>query len=280
MPVNAHGQLLNGVFLESYSYPPGPAGTTPSHSHDEYQLCVGDPPNRYRYRGGWHVVPPATLSVLMPGEVHLAVETADRTETSGYQVLYADARRVEDLAAELGPGRGGSPDFADVALSDRDIVACFRRLHHCFAHSSTQLRLDSEVLSLFFRLIARHTRHSVEDEPPVGPRGAVQLVRSYLEENFAANVSLEELAALSNLSPFHLARVFRQEVGMPPHAYQLQVRLTRAKRLLLQGMSVSAVATETGFFDLSHFTRHFKRHVGVSPGSYVAGAQERTLRPS
>ena len=67
---------------------------------------------------------------------------------------------------------------------------------------------------------------------------------------------------------------------MPPHAFQLQIRLTRAKRLLLQGMPVSAVATETGFFDLSHFTRHFKRHVGVTPGSYVTGTQERTFRPS
>ena len=56
---------------------------------------------------------------------------------------------------------------------------------------------------------------------------------------------------------------------MPPHAYQLQVRLTRAKRLLLQGVPVSRAATETGFFDLSHFTKHFKRLMGVAPGHYT-----------
>jgi AraC-like DNA-binding protein len=56
---------------------------------------------------------------------------------------------------------------------------------------------------------------------------------------------------------------------MPPHAYQIQVRIAHAKRLLLQGLPVSRVASETGFFDLSHFTRHFKRHVGVAPGGYA-----------
>jgi AraC-like DNA-binding protein len=269
MAVNAQGGLLNGLLLESYSYPAGPAGTTPSHAHDEYQICIGDgPPNRYRYRGGWHLVPPGTLSVLMPGEVHMAVEAEDRTETGGYQVLYADLGRVAELGGELAPRRIGSPHFAEVVLSDSTVIASFRRLHASFADRSTQLRLDTELLALLAGLIIRHSRHPVDPRPAGGPRSAVLLVRRYLEDNFTANVSLDELAGLTNVSPFHLARLFRQEVGMPPHAYQLQVRLTRAKRLLLQGMSVSEVASETGFFDLSHFTRHFKRHLGVTPGSY------------
>ncbi|MDX6281554.1 MAG: hypothetical protein QOH03_2625 [Kribbellaceae bacterium] len=106
-------------------------------------------------------------------------------------------------------------------------------------------------------------------EPPASLRNAVQVVRGYLEENYAATVSLDELARMVSLSPFHLARLFREEVGMPPHAFQLQLRLTRAKDLLRQGRPVSEVAIETGFFDLSHFTRHFKRHVGISPGRYA-----------
>jgi AraC-like DNA-binding protein len=109
----------------------------------------------------------------------------------------------------------------------------------------------------------------VAAEPPSGPSGAVQMIRAYLEDHYAANVSLEDLAGLANLSPFHLARLFRREVGMAPHAYQLQVRLAHAKRMLLHGVPASMVASETGFFDLSHFTRHFKRHLGVAPGRYA-----------
>jgi transcriptional regulator GlxA family with amidase domain len=58
--------------------------------------------------------------------------------------------------------------------------------------------------------------------------------------------------------------------------------IARAKRLLVQGLPVSRVAGETGFFDLSHFSRHFKRHVGVSPGGYASTARTyitRTLDP-
>lgn len=275
MAVDAQGGLFDGLILESYRYPAGPAGITPSHAHDEYQICIGDgPSNRYRYRGAWHLVPPGTLSVLMPGEVHMAVETEERTETGGYQVLYADVARLAGLASELGPRHLGTPHFAEVVLSDREVITPFRRLHASFADPGSRLQLDTELLALLAGLIARHSRHPVDVKPPGRPGHAVRLIRGYLDDNFAANVSLDELARIANLSPFHLARLFRQEVGMPPHAYQLQVRLTRAKRLLLQGMRVSAVATETGFFDLSHFTRHFKRHLGVAPGNYVAGCPD------
>ena len=61
-------------------------------------------------------------------------------------------------------------------------------------------------------------------------------------------------------------------VGAPPQSYQIQLRVERAKRLLLAGGSVSDAAHTAGFFDLSHFTRHFRRHVGVPPGVYARRA--------
>jgi AraC-like DNA-binding protein len=266
----AHGLLFENFLLESYRYPAGRAGTTASHAHDEYQICLGDgPPNRYRYRGSWHLVPPGSLSVLMPGEVHMVVETEDRTTTGGYQVLYAGADRLRQLAAELGTGRTGSPLFADPVLNDRELVADFRRLHASFRDPSPRLEVDTRLLALLAAMAARHSDQRADAKPATGPAGTVPLVRAYLEDNYAANVSLDDLGRLAGLSPFHLARLFRREVGMPPHAYQLQVRLTRAKRLLLHGVPVTNVASETGFFDLSHFTRHFKRYLGVAPGRYA-----------
>jgi len=95
------------------------------------------------------------------------------------------------------------------------------------------------------------------------------LTREYLEDNLGRGVPLEELARLANLSPFHLSRVFRDEVGLPPHAYQTQARLGRARSLLLRGWSAARVAQETGFADQSHLSRRFKRLVGVTPGRYA-----------
>jgi len=65
-----------------------------------------------------------------------------------------------------------------------------------------------------------------------------------------------------------LLRVFRKELGIPPHAYLTQVRVLRAKKLLSVGIPIAQVAWETGFADRSHLNRHFKRLVGVAPGQY------------
>jgi AraC-like DNA-binding protein len=59
-------------------------------------------------------------------------------------------------------------------------------------------------------------------------------------------------------------------VGVPPHAYQIQLRIARARHLLALGMPPSAVAAEVGFHDQSHFIRHFKRVLHVTPGEFAA----------
>jgi transcriptional regulator GlxA family with amidase domain len=93
-------------------------------------------------------------------------------------------------------------------------------------------------------------------------------VREYLDAHYAENIDLGDLARIVNLSAFHLNRVFRTEVGLPPHAYQTQLRVTRGKSLLAQGVAIHTVAVDVGFFDQSHFTNHFTRLLGFTPGTY------------
>jgi AraC-like DNA-binding protein len=267
---DVRARIYDDVILEWYRYSPGPAGTVPSHSHGEYQLCLCfGSASRYRYRGGWIVVPPGTLSVLMPDEVHTTSEAEDRQELTQYRVLYAGPDQLRGVAAAMGSRRSGLPFFADAVLCDDDLSRRFLRLHVAFEGASAQLGRDIALLSMLGALVRRHARTPDVRESLTGARRAVQVARAYLEDNHAANVSLLELEQVAALSAFHLSRLFQQEVGMPPHAYQIQVRIAHAKRLLLRGLPVSRVASETGFFDLSHFTRHFKRLVGVAPGRYA-----------
>ncbi len=56
---------------------------------------------------------------------------------------------------------------------------------------------------------------------------------------------------------------------MPPHTYQLQLRMARARRLLQRGMEPGDVAAQLGFTDQSHLTRHFKRLFRLTPGQYA-----------
>ena len=70
------------------------------------------------------------------------------------------------------------------------------------------------------------------------------------------------------MSAYYLNRVFRAEIGMPPHEYQTQVRIDRGKHLLAKGLPVHRVAAELGFYDQGHFTRQFGRLLGYPPSAY------------
>ena len=100
-------------------------------------------------------------------------------------------------------------------------------------------------------------------------RARVLATRDFIVTNYRENISLAQLAGLAHSSPYHFNRLFARHVGMPPHAFQNQVRVERSKALILEGTSIAQVAMQTGFFDQSHFTRYFRRIVGVTPSSYA-----------
>jgi AraC-like DNA-binding protein len=91
-----------------------------------------------------------------------------------------------------------------------------------------------------------------------------------IDERYASRLTLAELAGIAHVSPFHLVRTFKQQIGLSPHAYLNQVRIRRAKELLQRGASPAEAALSVGFYDQSHFGRHFKRTVGVSPARFAA----------
>jgi len=69
------------------------------------------------------------------------------------------------------------------------------------------------------------------------------------------------------MSRFHFLRIFAQQFGWPPHAYQMALRVERARILLKAGVPIGDI--ELGFMDQSHFTRHFKESIGVTRGLYA-----------
>jgi AraC-like DNA-binding protein len=82
------------------------------------------------------------------------------------------------------------------------------------------------------------------------------------------------LADIAGLSAYYLVRVFHKYVGMPPHQYQKNVRVLKARKLLASGAAISEVAYRTGFCDQSHLNRCFKTTLGVTPGKYVTRGSE------
>jgi AraC family transcriptional regulator len=107
------------------------------------------------------------------------------------------------------------------------------------------------------------------------PRGRLRAVVEYIEEHLDASPTLEQLAAVTRLSPYHFARQFKRATGLPPHQYVIARRVQRAQLLLQAGtdLSLVEVAASAGFSDQSQFSRHFKRLVGVTPGQFQMAAR-------
>ena len=89
-----------------------------------------------------------------------------------------------------------------------------------------------------------------------------------IDDHYNECLSLAEIAQRMYLNPFYFLRIFGQSVGVPPHIYQQQVRIRHAKEMLLSDIPIVQVASNTGFVDQSHFTKVFRKIVGVTPGEY------------
>lgn len=98
--------------------------------------------------------------------------------------------------------------------------------------------------------------------------GPLASLRTRLEAEPELPCSLEDMAASACMSKYHLVRAFRREAGLTPHQFQLQNRVRKGQRLLAGPATVAEAAAAAGFCDQSHFDRHFKRLVGLTPVDY------------
>lgn len=101
------------------------------------------------------------------------------------------------------------------------------------------------------------------------PPYRLQRVLDYIDAHLDQDLSLEELAQVVDLSPYHFARQFKQVLGQSPYEYVIQQRMSRARRLLREtNLPIAEVAFQVGYTSQSHFTRLFRRLVGATPHAY------------
>ena len=105
--------------------------------------------------------------------------------------------------------------------------------------------------------------------PGVGMQEAVKRAIHVMRTRYSEKLSLQDLASEALFSPFHFARMFRVETGIPPGRYLTAVRMFEAKRLLLTtALNVSDIVASVGYSSVGTFTTRFTRMVGVSPAQY------------
>lgn len=272
--------VFQDVLLEHYTYTAGSIEPLPTHSHEEYQFglsfdCAGE----YFYRGALHRIPNGCLSMLTSGEPHAPSQRRSLTASATFWMLYVPPRVLQTAAADSTGRAVDWPFFPAPYQRDAALHTMLLQLHTALSTPTTRLEQETLLLQLLTALVVRHARPRPTERPLLLARPAIMRVRDFLREHYMRNVSLQELADLADLSVYHFCRVFRAEMGVPPHEYQIQLRIERAKALLLRGVSLAQVAQMTGFYDQSHLGQHFKRLVGITPGRYAAESKNVLYRP-
>lgn len=238
-----------------------PSHAYPLHTHDTWTLLVVDS-GVVRFRLGCreHSTSPAMVTLLPPGVPH----DGRSATAAGFR------KRVIYLhAGSLDLGRVGAaverPGVLDPVLLRR-----VDELHGALRQPSDAFEAESLLALLTDRL--RHHLGRTEQPWPRDP-GLASRLRELLDAHVVEGLTLGRAAAELGADPTHLVRVFTRELGMPPHRYLVGRRLDAARRLLLAGGRAADVATEAGFYDQAHLTRHFKRFLGVTPGTYAAAVR-------
>jgi len=97
----------------------------------------------------------------------------------------------------------------------------------------------------------------------------VKSIIDYLNDNFTAAITLEQLAAEFHINKYYLCQLFKKTTGTTVSRYIVARRLARAKILLHQGYSVTETSAMCGFQNYTHFIRTFKQHCNVSPKQFL-----------
>ena len=236
-----------------------------------------------------HTANAGHMVVIETGRPHAC--NPDSGSGISYRLLALDPRWL--WAAAQQPGQ--APRFSSPVLHDPELFAAWGELHQAYVQAAPACAKQSLLLACLRGLTARHADlHDEGSEPaprdtdtPAARRGgassqgrpaggqtlnpAVAQAQAHIAAKAGAWVPLDELARLAGLSPHHFLRVFKAATGLPPHAYQLQQAVERAKTLLAGGMSISQAALDAGFADQSHFSRCFREFTGATPGQYLGG---------
>jgi AraC family transcriptional regulator len=157
------------------------------------------------------------------------------------------------------------------AFRDPFVASCVDSLLREAARVSD--RWSPRFVSAVTEALLLHLLRNSPAESPLqavsSPEARIAEVRSKVDANLAADLSLKALAAEAGLSRAHFARTFRQVVGEPPHRYVMSRRIDHARQLLSQShLGLNEIAHEAGFCSQSHLTQIFRTRLGLTPQQY------------
>ena len=239
----------------------------PRHTHEEFGigLILAGAQRSLSGRGMVEACAGDVITVN-PGEVHDGMPIGETGRT--WRMLYLDPAVLAGMVVETRDTTTGAFEFHEPVIRGPRTRARLAALLDTVSRPAAD-GLDEEALLLLLADL-------------VGARAAtgtggdrLRAARMRIDDDPVQMASLADLAAGTGLNRFQFLRAFARETGLTPHAYRLQRRIDRARRLIAAGLPLASAAADAGFTDQSHFTRHFVARYGISPGAYQRAAAPR-----
>ena len=227
----------------------------------------------YRVRGGAYELVAGSVLIGHPGDEF----------TCSHEHVYGDECLSFELAPALVETLGERAEiWRTGCLSPLSELMVLGELAQAVAEGDSDVGLHEVGMAFAARFVEVASGRK-RPSPDAGARDRRRAVDTalWLEAHSHEEVDLESAARETGLSPFHFLRLFAHVLGVTPHQYVVRSRLRHAARLLAdEDRSVTDVAYDVGFGDLSNFVRTFHRAAGVSPGAFrrAARGDRRMLR--
>ncbi|EKB36041.1 AraC family transcriptional regulator [Acinetobacter baumannii] len=246
-----------------------------SHSHPTFSIGAIDEGNSvFQSSFGTAQKITAGTLVIVPAHVEYSCNPMPNQAWS-YQMLHLDLAWLNQLYSEF-QEQGLDlhiPQHKPLIIKDESLYEAFTEMNETlFDAQKLIFEKEQALLHCLIHLLLPHFILEEIQKPQYLYKDFLNLIDVISSsEGF---ISLEELAQRVGLSRYAIIRLFKANVGLTPHAFQINLKINQAREQLKQGVPLAELAVNLGFSDQSHFHKAFKAHTGVTPRQFQLAAAQ------
>ncbi|WP_099467683.1 AraC family ligand binding domain-containing protein [Konateibacter massiliensis] len=236
----------------------------PNHFHEYYVIGFVESGNRYlTCKNKDYTIEAGDLLLFNPLDNHACRQIDNKA--LDWRSININEDIMRETVKQI-KGIDYLPKFTTTVAYHSEALLLLRELHKLIMEQRKDFEKEEIFFFLIEQLISEYTEPAKENLSEVSAE--IQKSCTYMENHYAEFITLDDLSKLSNLNKYTLLRNFTKQRGVTPYQYLEAIRIGEAKKLLEKGIDPLEAAMQTGFVDQSHFTKFFKKLIGLTPKQY------------